>query len=164
MHCKHKKKRTPQNAKCVCNISLQNLRNGFADRSPKLTPKKENPQGQIDVQIPQETIDVNFENCNFFKDQVWDVVKWHFLIEASSDQSKQSTQKELNADHKLCNCPSAPMLLSMSQEGQWQHFHHPIPAWRKNLGRKKVFWREKGICIRSRNRSESLNFNLSFCT
>jgi hypothetical protein len=91
-----------------------------------LTPKKENPQGQIDVQIPQETIDVNFENCNFFKDWVWDVVKWHFLIKASSDQSKQSTQKELNADDKLCNCPCAPMLPAMSEEGQWQHFHPPI--------------------------------------
>jgi hypothetical protein len=50
------------------NRTPQNPRNGFADRSPKLTPKKDNPQGQIDVQIPQETIDVNFENCNFFKD------------------------------------------------------------------------------------------------
>jgi hypothetical protein len=91
LHCEHKKYRTPQNAKFICNISLQNLRNGFADRSSKLTPQKENPQVQIDVKIPQETIDFNFENCNFFKDWVWDVVKWHFLIKASSDQSKQST-------------------------------------------------------------------------
>jgi hypothetical protein len=66
--------------------------NGFADRSHKLTTKKENPQGQIDVQIPQETIDVNFENCNFFKDWVWDVVKMALSNESiiRSEQTKYS--------------------------------------------------------------------------
>jgi len=35
----------------------------------------------------------------------------------------------------------------MLEEGQWQHFHHPIPAWRKSLGRKKVFGERKAFTL-----------------